>query len=158
MFEINLTIVIFAVSFLVFMSLLNEVFLKPVGEVIEKRQALIQGEHDAGKQYRTEAQLKLENYEKRLAGMREEAQQIISDAVNEAQARRNERISALKDNTRRRLEAEKEKLNQETPALLEGLISLEVALVDQIVTKLLGDSRGVEFSPDRVKRALEEAI
>ena len=140
------------------MYLLNEVFLKPVGEVIEKRQAMIQGDHDASKTFRNDAQQKLADYEKRLSAMREEAQQIINDAVIEAQTKRNERISALKDNTRRRLEAEKEKLHQETPALLEGLVAHEVALVNQIVTKLLGESRVVELNPDRVKRALEEAI
>lgn len=157
MFEINLTLVIFVVSFLLFMVLLDAWFLKPVGEVMAKRQAKVRDDLSASSEFRADAESRLADYEKRLAVIREEAQKVISDAVTESQSKRNARLTALKDNTRRRLEDERQKLAGERPALVQQLVAHEEELVNKIVEKLLGESRAIEFGPEKVTHALEEA-
>ena len=48
--EINFTLILFAASFLVFIYLLNMTLYKPVGEVIESRKQLMDGEYTKAKE------------------------------------------------------------------------------------------------------------
>jgi len=158
MFDINLTLVIFVASFLLFMMALNALFLKPVGEAIEKRSRMITGDHEAAKSNRDQARLKLENYEARVAEIRKEAQAEITEAVTQAQKVRAKALSDLKDKGRVRLDAAREELKQERAQLMNGLVAEESKLVEQIVGKLVGDAARVNLDASAVKKALEEAV
>ena len=53
--EMNFTLVLFAVSFLIFIYLLNSALFKPVGKVIEERKNLIDGEYSKAKEFTQKA-------------------------------------------------------------------------------------------------------
>ncbi|MBX9670393.1 MAG: hypothetical protein K2X93_22525 [Candidatus Obscuribacterales bacterium] len=154
----NATLLFFIVSFVIFIYLLNEWFLKPVGEVIEKRERLIADNLEGGKYLREEAVVLVEDHEKRLVKIREEAQAVISSAVAAAQSERNKQLSALKEQGRKRLELSRSALTEEKSVLLGNLVTEEAQLVKGIVVKLLGEGAAVEIDSASVKHALEEAI
>jgi len=155
----NATIIVFIISFLIFMMLLNEIFLKPVGEAIEARNRKIAAGLEASKGSRDEIRALTDEYEKRLAATREEAQTVISTAVTSAQTVRNKELGAMKDRARKRLDESREQLQSEKTVLIDNLVSEEAQLVSQIVGKVLNDpSKSVEVNSESVKQALEGAV
>ena len=68
MFELNATIVIFILSFLLFMVLLDNLFLTPVGDAIESREAKITGDNKKAVELRDDAKAVVDKYEKNLSG------------------------------------------------------------------------------------------
>ena len=85
MFALNGTYVIFITLFLVFIYLLNEIMLKPVGKVMDKRRAKMQENLDTATACTQEAQKILTDYQAKLHTSRLEAQAIIQAALNTAQ-------------------------------------------------------------------------
>jgi F-type H+-transporting ATPase subunit b len=155
----NATLILFIISFIIFMMLLNELFLKPVGEAIETRNRKIAEGLEASKGSRDEIRALTDEYEKRLSATREEAQAVISSAVAAAQSVRNQELGSMKERARKRLDESREQFQAEKTVLLDNLVTEESQLVSQIVGKVLGDSgTEVNVNSDSVKRALEGAI
>ncbi|MBX9724168.1 MAG: ATP synthase F0 subunit B, partial [Candidatus Obscuribacterales bacterium] len=84
MFVPNGTLVIFVVSFLAFMWLLDLIMLKPVGKAIKARNEKVQNDLEAAKQARQQASGKLDGYEADLKRARSEAHSAITSAVTTA--------------------------------------------------------------------------
>jgi|AGTN01.2.fsa_nt_gi F0F1-type ATP synthase, subunit b len=158
MFDVNATLVIFILSFLVFVQLLNALFMKPVGEVIEKRKQLIADELEQAKRAQETAGSKLSTSEQHLQKKREEAQKYIAEASAEAEKKKSAQISKLQEEGRKKMEAASQVLQAEKPTLVSQLVEQEQQLVKDIVGKLLGDSASVNISSEQVKRALGEGI
>ncbi len=85
LFALNGTYFIFIFLFLLFVPLLNEIMLKPVGAAMEKRRAKMQENLDTAKACTQEAQNLLADYQSKLHTSRLEAQAIIQTASNTAQ-------------------------------------------------------------------------
>lgn len=158
MLELNGTVVVLLISFLAFIWALDLVFVKPVSKVLEARAAKIEKDLEASKASRTEADLVLVDYQKRLAEVRSKAQSIINEGVTASQKVRNEEISKVQASGRQKLEAARIELAEEKKGLVDQLVDREIELVNIIMGKLIG-SNHVAAGLDRsqVKRALEEA-
>lgn len=157
MFELNATIVIFMLSFLLFMVLLDNLFLTPVGDAIESREAKITGDSSKAMELRDDAKAVVEKYEKSLSEIREEAQKIINQSMGEAQKDRASKLAAIEDEGRKKFHVAKESLEMDRKILVKELVEEETKLVSEIVTKLLGASSAVTVSNAEVVQALEEA-
>ena len=157
MFELNATIAIFILSFLLFMVALDHLFLKPVGGVIDERARRMEEDNESARQSQEDAAAALARYEKKLAEIREEAQTVINDAVAEAKKSRSEQLAVVEESGRTKLEAAKTSLKGERVALVDALVVEEMSLVEDIVKRLLGDNAAVKLSNEVVKKALEEA-
>ena len=157
MFELNGTFVIFIALFLAFVFLYNEIALKPVGKVIEKRKARIKADLDAAQAANAEAQRLQAEYEKQLQGSRVQAQDLIQAAVTTAQSKRSEELKSIQHEGTERLNAVRAELAGERKGLIRSLVDQEVSLVKDIVGKLIGTGESVEVDRSRVERALEEA-
>src|SRR5260221_10696581 len=103
MFEVNGTLVIFIISFLLFILAFNEIFLKPVGKVIEKRAKHMQDNYDAAKGFKHEAEESVSQYEKHLHAIREQAQSVITNAVNGAQKIRDSEVAKVQEQGREKV-------------------------------------------------------
>ncbi|MFA6209965.1 MAG: ATP synthase F0 subunit B [Candidatus Obscuribacterales bacterium] len=158
MLELNGTVVVLLISFLAFIWALDLVFVKPVSKVLEARAAKIEKDLEASKASRTEADLVLVDYQKRLAEVRSKAQSIINEGVTASQKVRNEEISKVQASGRQKLEAARIELAEEKKGLVDQLVDREIELVNIIMGKLIG-SNHVASGLDRsqVKKALEEA-
>jgi F-type H+-transporting ATPase subunit b len=158
LFSLNGTYIIFIVSFLIFMWLLNEIMLKPVGRVVEARQKLIEDNLEAGKRARGEAQQLVETYEQDLRKIRSEAQGIIQAATDEANRQRQAELDRVAREGQVKLEKAKEDIAGERAKLIDALVGEEAELVETITRKVLGDeSVHVSIDETKVRRELEEA-
>jgi F-type H+-transporting ATPase subunit b len=157
MFDLNGTLVIFIVSFLIFMWLLNETFLKPVGKTLELRAKKIQGDIDSGKEARESAQALLETYEGDLKRIRTESQAVINSAVEEANKQRAAEIDKVAKHGQKKLDEAREALAVQRGVLIDALVAPISELVEVSTKKVLGDeSVHVSIDKSQVKRTLEE--
>jgi F-type H+-transporting ATPase subunit b len=157
MFEVNGTLVIFVASFLIFIKLLDEVLLKPVGRVLEAREAKVKSDLEAAGQARKSAQSLVDEYQSKLHSVRSQAQGVINEAVEKANYHRNLEIGKVRDEGLKKVEEAKAALAVERSALMEGLVQQEVEMVGAITGKLLDEKVTVSLDPAAVRRALEEA-
>lgn len=157
MFDINATLIIFVLSFLVFMYLLNQIMLKPVGRVLEARAAKISGDLKAGKDAHGQAGDLVTHYQEHLHKIRTEAQAVINEATQKANQSRNDELGKIKAEGSKKLEAAKAQIVTERKALVEPLINQEIELIEDIAHKLLGERVSLSVDRERVKSALEVA-
>lgn len=157
MFELNATLIIFVLSFLVFMYLLNQIMLKPIGKVMEARAAKISGDLKVGKDAHTQAGDLVTHYQEHLHKIRHEAQSVINEATQKANQGRNDELGKVKAEGQKKLEAAKAQIVSERKALVDPLVSQELELIEDIAHKLLGERVSLSLDKERVKAALEEA-
>lgn len=158
MLELNGTFLILIVSFLAFIYLLDQVFVKPISKVMTARAAKIEKDLVESKGYRQEAEGVLSQYQTRLAEIREKAQLTINEAVAEAQKSRTAQIEKIQNDGRAKIAQAKQALAGEKLMLIDQLVDEEVKLVDIIMSKLIGTANaGQKLDRAAVKRSLEEA-
>lgn len=156
MYALNGTYVIFIALFLVFIYLLNEIMLKPVGKVMDKRRAKLQENLDTAKACTQEAQKVLADYQAHLHSSRLEAQAIIQAALNTAQKDRDAKLKGIQADGRVKIDELKNELSANRQNLLKSLIHPELELVSQIIKKLLGeDAPALVTGEDKVLQTLE---
>ncbi|PZM81710.1 MAG: hypothetical protein DKT66_21175 [Candidatus Melainabacteria bacterium] len=156
MFELNGTFIIFIASFLVFMFLLNEIMLKPVGKAIADRKALVAEHLEVSKSSRLKAESELIAHQDKINNARHQAAGVRNEAAVAAQKVRDEKLKNVQDQGRKKLDAAKTDLVAEKKALVEGLVDQELELVNSISKKLLGESAKTNVDREKVRKVLEE--
>ena len=136
--EINFTLVLFAASFLVFIYLLNLTLYKPVGDLIESRKKLIDGEYAHAKELTHGANEMLENYKNKIKSTRHESHVIIQDATKQAQKLKEEKISQLLVTLNKEKEESFRKIEKEKKVVMQKLEKEIKMLTDLITNKILG--------------------
>ncbi|MBI4534435.1 MAG: ATP synthase F0 subunit B [Candidatus Melainabacteria bacterium] len=156
MFEINATLIIFVISFLVFMALLQKVMLEPVGRVLARRAEKIKADLDSGKAAREKAEAVLNEYHQHLQRIRSEAQAVINEAIEKANYHRNLELVRLKEQGQKNLEEARATIAAERALVMESLFEQETDLVKAISQKLVNEPVMVSLSRDMVASAMEE--
>jgi F-type H+-transporting ATPase subunit b len=157
MFDLNLTFFIFVGMFLVFIKLLSEMVLKPVGKVLEQRQAIIRTDVDAAAAARARANEVVTDYQARIHHANAEAQALITEVTTAAEKTRAAELKKVQDKGQAEIQAAREKLKAERGGLIDQLVDQEKSLVESITKKLIGDNATVNLDSGTIKRALEEA-
>jgi len=156
MFELNGTFIIFIASFLVFMFLLNEIMLKPVGKAIADRKALVAEHLEVSKSSRIKAESELVAHQEKINSARHQAAGMRNEAAAAAQKVRDDKLKTIQDEGRKKLDAAKKDLAAEKKVLVEGLVDQELELVNTISKKLLGESAKANVDREKVRKVLEE--
>lgn len=150
MFSLNGTYIIFLALFLIFIYLLNEIMLKPVGKTIERRRAKLQENLNTAKACTQEAQNLLADYQAKLHASRLQSQAIIQTALTAAQKEREEKIKQVQANGRAKVDELKNELAANRQNLLRALIHPELELVSEIIKKLIGETPALVTSAEEV--------
>lgn len=80
------TIIFQILNLLLLMVLFKKYLFKPVTEILEKRQAEIEGHYQEAQQTETDAKAMKADYESKMAGARQEADRVIKTATESANA------------------------------------------------------------------------
>jgi len=143
------------VAFLVLMFVLNQVTLKPLFGILDKRQQDIKDAYDQMDADRKRMEDTRLEYEKRLAGIEVEARERIQSAIKEAQGLRDGLVSdahktaeeiVLKgraDNDR-----ERERLFLE---LRQQIVGLAIGAAGQVIGESLNDARNTRLVDDYIQ-------
>ena len=136
--EVNLTMIIFAISFLIFIYLLNLTLFKPVGKIVEERKIFIEGSYEKSKELSHEANKIIEEHEKKIKETRLTAKSIIEEVSLKAKGKREEKISILMKSLLSEKETAMLKIKQEEKTRKEELNIKINELKDLITNKVLG--------------------
>ena len=80
------TVIFQILNLLLLMVLFKKYLFKPVMEILEKRQAEIEGHYQEAQQAETDAKAMKADYESKMAGARQEADRVIKTATESANA------------------------------------------------------------------------
>ena len=138
LFDINATLPLMALQFLILMAVLNALLYKPLGAAIDSRTDYVRNSLKDARELKEKSEMLATQYDNELRDVRREAQSIIADAKAEA-----EKITAGKiQEAQQEVAAQKQQAADEIEAQkAEAMKSLEQqvdTLSNQILEKLLG--------------------
>jgi F-type H+-transporting ATPase subunit b len=120
MVEINLTIVVQVIQFLILVFILNRLLFKPIGQVLAERQQKIASWEEKTQNLQETARLNLEKYENQLTEERLKARESQEQLTRELKKKEDENIKAVSEKaalivaeTQQALEQERERLRVE---------------------------------------------
>ena len=136
--EFNATFLVSAISFLVFVFIMNKIFYAPLTDIIEKREKLVDDTLNEAKNSRDKASGILTERENKLTKARDDSKKIISSSVEKANADSKEMILKAKDDSVNEINAQKADLAAQNSNVKSQLDSTVNELANVITTKILG--------------------
>jgi F-type H+-transporting ATPase subunit b len=138
LFDIDATLPLMALQFLILMAVLNSLFYKPLGKAIDQRTDYVRNNLKNARELKEKSEMLATQYDNELRDVRRQSQDIIAKAKAEA-----EKISASKiQEAQQEVAAKKQQAAEEIEAQkAEAMQSLEQqvdSLSNQILEKLLG--------------------
>ena len=121
MVEINLTIVIQVVQFLILVFILNRILFKPISRAIEERDGRIDAWEEKTRTLQETVRTKIESYEKELVEVRARAQEEQEQVSNELKEREKEKVGAVFEEAAQIVASTKQTLQEETERLRQEL-------------------------------------
>ena len=137
LFDIDATLPLMAIQFLVLAVLLDAIFYKPVGKAIDDRAGYVQGKLSDAQQQKEKSLALAQQYEQELKDVRKQSQEVIAKAQAEAQGVVSAQVQeAQQEVIAQRQEASKE-IDAERQQALADLQKQVDALSGQIVSKFV---------------------
>ncbi|MGF1492504.1 MAG: F0F1 ATP synthase subunit B' [Microcoleaceae cyanobacterium] len=138
LFDLDATLPVVAVEFLILALVLNATFYKPLGKAIDERADYVRKNNLDAQERLEKAERLTQEYEQSLAETRKQAQSVIQTAQENARKIASDSMAeALQESQKKREQAAQE-IAQERQQALQALEQQIEPLSRQIMTKLLG--------------------
>jgi len=144
--ELNFTLVVFALSFLVFVYLLNLTLYKPVGEIIEKRKELVESDLNKASSSAKEADECIQSYKSQIKQARLDSQSIIQESIKKIEKIKQEKISNLLTALSKEKEEALKKIKEEEKSTMQKLEGEIQILTELITNQILGKEKDLARS------------
>ena len=138
LFDLDATLPLMAVQFLLLAVILNAIFYKPLGKAIDERAEYIRENRLQAQERLAKAEKLAQQYEQELAETRKQAQQVIANAQAEARKIASEKMAEALQEAQKRREQAAQEIEQEKQQALQTLEQQVEPLSRQILEKLLG--------------------
>jgi F-type H+-transporting ATPase subunit b len=138
LFDINATLPLMAIQFLILVAVLNVVFYKPLSKAIDDRDGYIRTNLTDAEERLEKAKRLAEQYESELAATRRQAQEIIAAAQADAQKLAAQQVAEAQKEAQAQREQAQRELDQQKREALNTLEQQVDSLSRQILDKLLG--------------------
>ena len=153
------TVILQILNLLLLMVLFKKYLFKPVTEILEKRQAEIEGHYQEAQQAETDAKAMKADYESKMAGARQEADRVIKTATESANAMsasivEDARTQAdqLKRRAQTEIDLERRRAFDEVKGELSG-IALDIA--SQVIEREVNEKDHEAFIDEFIKNVGE---
>jgi len=138
MVELNFTIVIQAISFVILFLVMKKVFWKPLMKHLDRRDALISGRKDEIEKLRAESIRMREEYSGRRRAARKEGIALREKLIREGRSERLRLISEALDRAEEVTAAGEKGLLNDKQAALDGIKDEEIGmLAEKIASRIL---------------------
>lgn len=138
MFDINGTLLLVLISFVIFMGLMKTLFFEPVGQVLNERATTLDGDITAAKDAQTKQRDALHSYDERLRNARQQAQVIIQERREEAREKASATIAEARSQAQAELATQMDQLAQTRQSIYNDLKEHHYhAMVDAVVNKVV---------------------
>ncbi len=141
MLDINSTLLIQLVNFLVTVVVLNFLLIKPIRGIIQKRRDLAGGMLADAESFTANAAAKLKHYELALAKAREDAASVRETRKSEALAREADLLEAARQDAHEFLQSSREETKNAVAQTVADMEARIPGLSRLVVERLLGKSK-----------------
>lgn len=141
MFDVNITLVIQFVNFIVTIVVLDFLLIRPIRNIVKKRRDLASGMLSDAEQFTTEAAEKLESYEAALAKAREAAAKVREERKLEAVVKEGELLQAAQRDAQEFLRESREQTRASVAKTMADMKKRIPDLADLAVSRLLGKTK-----------------
>ncbi len=138
LFDIDATLPLMAIQFLVLATVLNALFYKPLGKAIDERSNYVQSQLNQAKEQKDKSLALAQQYEQELKEVRKESQDIIAQAQAEAQKIVSEKMQVAQQEVIAERQKASEEIEAERSSAFNSLEQQIGALSHQILEKVLG--------------------
>jgi F-type H+-transporting ATPase subunit b len=138
LFDLDATLPLMALQFLVLVVVLNVVFYKPIGKALDDRDSYIRTNLTDARERLSKAENLAQQYEQELAETRRQSQAIITAAQEDAKKIGSEKIAEAQREAQAQREQAQQELEQQKQEAMRSLEQQVDALSRQILEKLLG--------------------
>ncbi|MBW4667128.1 MAG: F0F1 ATP synthase subunit B' [Cyanomargarita calcarea GSE-NOS-MK-12-04C] len=138
LFDLDATLPLMAIQFLLLALILNATFYKPLGAAIDGRNEYIRNNQLEAQERLSKAEKLAQQYEQELAGARKQAQAAIAQAQAEGQKVAATKIAAAQKEAQAQREQAASEIEQQKQQALSSLEKEVDSLSRQILEKLLG--------------------
>lgn len=136
--EFNATFLVSAISFIVFVFIMNAILYKPVIKIMEEREAFLKSNFDEAEAARFETGKISDKKQSELAAARAEATSIVSDGTAKFKAENKTETDEFEKAQKSRIEEEKTVLKDEAENSKDSLNNGSSEISKIIVDKVLG--------------------
>jgi F-type H+-transporting ATPase subunit b len=137
MIELNATLLIQLINFLVLLFLLNLILIRPIRRVIKERADRMSGEMTEIEEFNDRAQQKLEDYQAQLEKARQEGVDLRLEKKNEAKDEEREIVSQAESEARQELDSARQEIDSQVKAAEEKLTKEVKQFAKQVADKIL---------------------
>ena len=137
LFDINATLPLMAIQVVALTYILNSLFFKPVGNVVEKREKFVSSNIVEAKNKLTEVKKLEADLLAQLQSARTEAQRIVSEAENESDKLYKEALELANNEANSSKEKARLEIESQTSAAREQLSKQADDLSELIVNRLI---------------------
>lgn len=143
--EINATLLVSAISFLVFIFIMNKILYKPVLEIMEKRQNYIDSNKNEAQEHHKNAQSLIQEKDEKISQAQRKSRDIVAAKTDALKEERTRVLNDTKNNAAAYFGEQKQNLaNQKQQTAAD--MKFDVAdMANRLTTKLMGE--GVAFTP-----------
>ncbi|MEY3869431.1 MAG: F0F1 ATP synthase subunit B' [Microcoleaceae cyanobacterium] len=138
LFDLDATLPLMAVQFLILMAVLNVLFYKPLGKAIDERADYVRNTQLGAKERLAKAEKLAKEYEDKLADSRRQSQAIIAHAQADAQKIAAQQVAEAQREAQVQRENAAKEIGQQKQEAMSQLEKEVDALSRQILEKLLG--------------------
>ena len=135
--EFNATFIVSAISFIVFVLIMNWIFYKPIHNIVQQRKKIIDDANEEAKINTQKSEAILKDKEKKLTKTRQEAKKIILDKSEETKIQKSDMTSQAQQKASKEIEEEKGKLYKSSDEARSILSEEAKKLADVITSKIL---------------------
>jgi F-type H+-transporting ATPase subunit b len=146
------------IGFVILYVILSKFAFGPVTKMFEERSITIQSRLDEAEKKRVDMEKMREDYEQRIARIEDEARTRIADAVQAAQAARDEMLTHAREQAERIVARGKEEIQRETDKALvqirDQVAELVILTASKIIERELDDKAHRELIDDVIEKAI----
>ena len=143
--EINATILVSAISFIVFIFIMNSILYKPVLEIMEKRQKYIDANKNEADEHRKKAQDLLSDKQARVADAQRKSRDIVASKADALKEEKAKVLKDTKDSVTSYFSEQKQNLAQQREEASHNMKYDVADIANRLTTKLMGT--GIAFEP-----------
>ena len=140
LFDIDATLPLMAIQFLILIAVLNVIFYKPLGEAIDERADYVRNTKADAQERLAKAEKLATEYEQSLADTRREARSVIEEAQAAAKQMASEQEAAAQKEAAAKREAVQKELDEQKAAAFSQLEQQVDSLSEKILGKVLGSA------------------
>lgn len=138
LFDLNATLPLMAIQFMILVAILNALFYKPIGKAIDDRDGYVSTNLLEAQERLTKAEALAIQYEQELSEARRKTQDIIASAQQEATLIASGKTSEAQQEAQAKREEAQADLNRQKQDAINTLDEQVSSLSHQIVAKLIG--------------------